>query len=99
MEFPLCLVCSYDIVAEGYTLECGHSMHNECFEVFLQLEGIECDECANAQWYYSSGATYEEYYDDNMSREILSEQIDYEPPISEPIDCENLPKRFNFKRP
>ena len=48
MEFPLCLVCSYDIVADGYTLECGHSMHNECFEVFLQLEGIECDECANA---------------------------------------------------
>ena len=90
MEFPLCLVCSYDIVDEGYTLDCGHAMHSECFEVFLQIEIIECDECANAQWYFSNGEAYDDY--NYMSEEILSEQIDYEPPISEPIHGKNWPK-------
>ena len=63
MDFQPCLVCSYDVVDEGYTLECGHIMHNECFDAFLQLEDLDCDYCASAQWYYSNGDhAYEDDY-------------------------------------
>ena len=55
MEFQPCLVCSYAVVDEAFSLECGHIMHKECFDVFLQLENLDCDTCANAQWYVSSG--------------------------------------------
>ena len=55
MEPVSCLVCSFDIVNEGYAAECGHEMHDECFDAFLQLPNIACDTCANAQWYFSSG--------------------------------------------
>ena len=67
MEPVSCLVCSFDIVNEGYALECGHGMHNDCFDAFLQLLNIACDTCANAQWYFSSGQDecYGEYCADD----------------------------------
>ena len=55
MEDSVCLVCSYVIVGQGYALECGHVMHNECFDPFLQLSKFSCDTCAGSQWYFSSG--------------------------------------------
>ena len=49
------MVCSYDVVDEAYSLECGHIMHNECFDAFLQLGDLGCDYFASAQWYFSNG--------------------------------------------
>ena len=55
MDFPRCIVCSFDIVDEGYTWECGHATHKNCFPVFLELTNIHCDVRATAQWYYGNG--------------------------------------------
>ena len=51
----MCLVCSFVIVGQGYALECGHVMHNECFDSFLQLSKFSCDTCASSQWYFFGG--------------------------------------------
>ena len=42
MEFLDCVVCSYPIVTEGFSYDCGHAVHSGCFDVFLTLENIEC---------------------------------------------------------
>ena len=55
MDFPCCIVCSFDIVDEGYTWQCGHYIHKDCLEAFLELTNLDCDVCASAQWYYGNG--------------------------------------------
>ena len=55
MDFVPCLACSYAIVADGLSYNCGHAIHSECFDTFLELENIQCDSCASSQYNYSNG--------------------------------------------
>ena len=50
MDPRVCLVCSFDIVTGGYSYDCGHAIHGECFDAFLELDNVQCDTCASAQY-------------------------------------------------
>ena len=68
MEDSVCLVCSFVIVGAGYQLECGHVMHNECFDAFLEIPHLSCDTCANSQWFYASGQYEADWGDDYQTQ-------------------------------
>ena len=76
MECPCCIVCSFDIVVEGYTWNCGHVVHKECLHAFLEMTEIYCDTCASAQWYFGDGNGQEEGEDAvNVGKSGLSEAM------------------------
>ena len=73
MEFQSCVVCSFDIVEGGYEFDCGHQIHEGCFDTFVSLEDLECHDCATAQWYYGGG-----YVEPPEEPEQIIQQIEEE---------------------
>ena len=55
MDCYPCVVCAFDIVDDAYEFDCGHRIHSGCFDLFMQIESLQCRRCAEAQWYYSGG--------------------------------------------
>ena len=82
MDPDTCFVCLFEIVHHGLYMDgCGHSIHRDCFDRFLEMQELDCDDCANAQYLYSSGVHDSEHFEDPNGTDF----VEYSKPYSESI--------------
>ena len=86
-----CVACSFEVI-DGYSFECGHIIHEECWDVFVNQDISTCNMCATIQCYYKTESEMTQPEENEVNRSLQSApqpQVSSQP--AQPVQGSSLP--------
>ena len=67
MDPSPCVPCSFEVI-DGYSFECGHFIHEECWDVFVNQDASTCHMSFTIQCHYKTESKMTQPEENNINR-------------------------------